>query len=251
MNPPAILKRKASVGIEHVQKRHHQLDALQRNNALGDYLDTLVVGDAPEQQISFDKIEQMVKSDTIYIDNDYDDDITPAERAQADEENGVILDRIEVFTDDLMSRLRKKRTLVKAPAASTNGPPPKVRTWNPFKSEEWNISSDELRTIESCAVYTTVLTMKEIWKRQEFVQVHHFRSSAMQSFPSENVGGATIIPCNKQTVLTWTCRDEELIASPLPKFRLVFMLTQVQQQPETWKLHDIWIVPADLVIVSK
>lgn len=173
------------------------MDALQRNHALTEYLDTLVgAGSAPEQQISFDKIQQLVKSDTIYVDNDFDDDISDGEREEAEIANTLIMGHIDEFTDATKSFFNERRRNAQAPLPVKSTPQKPQRTWNPFKSPQYPLSFEEQRLVESCAIFPPLDTKKAIWLTKTFEQVHHFRNIAQQVFNAEGGTDSRIeFPC--------------------------------------------------------
>lgn len=237
-------RRAASSEMDFAHKRQRDLDAAERNDALGEYLSKMIPGDKPEQQLSFDRIQELVKPDTIYVDNDADDDIDPYEREAAEIDNVNIMNNIEAVEAKMKARFAKIRGAVSKPLATAT-PPVTPRVWNPLLTSEFELSEEEQRNVESCAMFSSMARAQALWAQTEFEQIHHFKNTAQQLFNAA-LGSDSTIQGNNCCFVTWIARDEELLASPIPKLRIVCKLERTHEL--FWKFVSSWLLPADVIV---
>jgi len=252
MLPPR--KRAASVGLEKQEKYQRQSTAHERNTDVAAYLDTLVVGTAPEQQISFDRIATMIRPGDLYVDNDEDDDISNYERDRCAVESIEVMNNLSTFMTPMLEKLKAKRA---APPLATVIPPEafpqQQRTFNPFWSSPVErlqalMSPEEERILQSCSLAASLPAMTAVWKDVPFSQLSHFRNTAKQIFPIAALrSDLMLMHSDTACAMAWTCSDEEALISAAPKVWILFLLAK-KIPTNQWYLDTSMIVPLDVFI---
>ena len=247
-------KRAASMGLEKQEKFQRQSTADERNTDVNKYLDTLVVGTAPEQQISFDRVATMIRPGDLYVDNDEDDDISNYERDRCAVESLQVMNNLSTFMNPMLDKLKTKRAPPHSTVAAAAENAPSKRIFNPFWSSPVErlqelVSLDEQRILQTCSLSSSLPPMTVLWQATSFAQLSHFRNIAKQIFPIATLRSDIMVMRGENTcAMAWTCSDEEALISATPKVWILFLLSKTEQQ---WHLDTSMIVPLAMYIVDK
>lgn len=264
--------------FEREQKRSRELSILEKNSKLTEYLDTLVPGSAPEQQLSFDVVQQLAKPGILDIDDDLDDNLTAHERywiekdandlnLDADHEshltNGQFFNKIKAIRAKNHIKLREVHSDDdiesddddKKPVEEDEFPVPMMSMpqvtffWNPLAENAQErldefVNEDERRRLDSSEIFILLQHIQSHFEQQTFLMITHFRNM-LNKYLTIEPHGSMQYNVNGKCIASYLARDDEFITSPCRQIRVVFYL---ESQDQTWRLRKSWLLPETIGI---